>query len=64
MQRREKSTPTKPCAHCHAHAPRLYRVSIDQGTTWSLICVTCWPSAKATGDRYRYGGTWTARRRS
>ena len=64
VQRREKAKPSRPCAQCATPAPRLYRVSTDHGSTWSLVCDTCWPAAKATGDPYRYGGTWTSRKRA
>jgi len=48
---------TKECHTCKNPGEVMYRVQIKKGKEWIFVCTTC-QSKHATGNYYRYGGTW------
>ncbi|MEM9558812.1 MAG: hypothetical protein AAF995_00775 [Planctomycetota bacterium] len=62
MQRREKTSPARPCQRCGAPEPRLYRVRLGQ-EPWLLVCKACWQAEFSGRAGYVYGGTWSGRDR-
>ena len=63
MARKHKTRRVRPCARCEEEAARLYRVSWTAEVEWALVCDACWPGLSQGNPHYRYGGTWTSRRR-
>ena len=53
----------RACALCNRLDELLYRVSTEENGPWVLVCPLCWPEVSRE-PHYRYGGTWSARKRS
>ncbi|MEE4299159.1 MAG: hypothetical protein V2J24_06940 [Pseudomonadales bacterium] len=53
----------RPCERCGADVLVRYRIQTEPSGPWQLVCPECQTKAARSEPRYRYGGTWKAKRR-